>query len=318
LRCYVQAEVDSAYSGSVCTCVDFRSLRWLFNTTKEKEVSIVFGAKGGCKFISGDTEITAPTEDASNFPKKPDMPIGGTDYKAIFAAKEIVPALSRALCFVSNDDLRPAMTGVNVRNYNRQITVAATDAHRLYYQAIENYDGILNVVLERKFCQFVIEAFQDGFEFECAGQYSVASSSRYTIYSRLIDARYPDWPTILQNYSIEVLFDRNKAVENLLLMSFYANRSTNLFKITVTKNELIFQCGDNDFTIGATSKVPVHSVSGMIGQDFVFGINASFLLQALRLNKNPVAKLLHTGTITKSMTFDDNILIMPLLVNEAL
>ncbi len=67
-------------------------------------------------------------ENPDNFPKEPEAN-DATDFTMTSTA--LVTAINKALFAVSNDDLRPAMTGVFFELAKKSISFVATDAHRL-------------------------------------------------------------------------------------------------------------------------------------------------------------------------------------------
>lgn len=82
----------------------------------------------GCQFIEDNRTMKVQGEDSDNFPR---TPLDGEDLKKIGTLTEAdMATLKTAVCFTSNDDLRPAMTGV----FFSQQKMVATDAHRLFFK----------------------------------------------------------------------------------------------------------------------------------------------------------------------------------------
>src|SRR5213075_3578945 len=67
-------------------------------------------------------------ENPDNFPKEPSAD-DTTTFKATSLA--LITAINKSLFAVSNDDLRPAMTGVFFELDKKGLQCVATDAHRL-------------------------------------------------------------------------------------------------------------------------------------------------------------------------------------------
>lgn len=90
---------------------------------EDKELAPNFGVT----FQQGARKVKVLGDNPDNFPRNP---MGTDAVKPLGRLSEADMAkLTTALCFVSNDDLRPAITGV----YFHDGKIVATDAHRLYY-----------------------------------------------------------------------------------------------------------------------------------------------------------------------------------------
>ena len=80
----------------------------------------------GVNFTKGKRVVKVTGENPDNFPR---IPLLDQDYPVIGKLNESdMVKLANALSFVSNDDLRPAMTGILLGE-----KIVATDAHRLYF-----------------------------------------------------------------------------------------------------------------------------------------------------------------------------------------
>jgi len=77
---------------------------------------------------AGDGKYKLSGENAEDFPK---IPVVDNVSTLKFPASILAEAINKTIFAVSNDELRPAMSGVFVQLGEQNITFVATDAHRL-------------------------------------------------------------------------------------------------------------------------------------------------------------------------------------------
>ncbi|MFY8046190.1 MAG: DNA polymerase III subunit beta, partial [Chitinophagaceae bacterium] len=82
----------------------------------------------GIEITSDNGKYKVMGENPDNFPKEPSA---DTTTSFTMSSSALVTAINKTLFAVSNDDLRPAMTGVFFELDKKGITAVATDAHRL-------------------------------------------------------------------------------------------------------------------------------------------------------------------------------------------
>lgn len=317
LDCAIKVEAPAlSWQGEYSTCVPYRCLRWFFNKALSDNVSLLF-KDGKCFMKSEDAVISVLCDKAEEFPVFPEeaKPL----YQSFFRAKDIIPILRPALGFVSSDDLRPAMTGVQLRNYAGSLYICATDAHRAYFKPILNYDGNINCVIGKNFTEILSNHFaKKDFELRITDNHAVAESDNIVLVSRLIQARFPDWTQVLPKTNYEVVFNRREIMRRIDLVSYFSNKSTNQIKISICKDKIKLYGGDADFVTDGAAEVPVESFSGLHAKEnLVFGVDSRFFMAALKVNLGKeLVSLELTGTVTGALVIDDCALVMPLLLNE--
>jgi DNA polymerase III subunit beta len=202
----------------------------------------------GVKFTQGARTAKVMGENPDDFPK---TGLDGVDCSIIGRLTEgDMENLATAMCFVSGDDLRPAMTGVFFEaKKNKKSRLVATDAHRLYWnnlsQPIEK-----EFILPPKAAKILL-AF--GGEWEIASatvekEVTLVSFTRpdgLKVIARAIDARFPDYRVVLPEGDGLV---KLTAAPEFLMKEFknagkFANRSTN--QVTLGMNGK-FSVGSQD------------------------------------------------------------------------
>jgi DNA polymerase III subunit beta len=114
--------------------------------------------------------------------------------------------LQVAIAYVSNDDLRPAMTGVFFSD-----NIAATDAHRLFWHPIEPM--LENFILPRRSASILLKIEAKHWRVFGNGEQVVFLSDEGIIMeTRAIDARFPDYKVVIPHDQCRATFTVNPTV----------------------------------------------------------------------------------------------------------
>lgn len=179
------------------------------------------------------------------------------------------------LSIISTDELRPAMTGIYFDAKNGAIV--GTDAHVLIKRdhkieesfilaptackliaSLKNIDVMVSV--SKRSVQ--ITWMQDGL--------------KYTFMSMAIDARYPDWSSVIPVNDIPVTFDKKEMIEAIKDVLPFTSSYTNRVEFNFEKKFVIGQ--DIDFS----SEMKV-DISSMVGNFQNMGFNGKLMLKVLSI-----------------------------------
>lgn len=215
--------------------------------------SIVVDKNFGVELVEGKRRIKLMGENPDNFPKTPD-----SGFKPNGIVEKVQTDLTTALCFVSNDDLRPAMTGVYFEaiGMDKQSRIVATDAHRLFHRKIAPM--ATEFILPSKSAKIIISMGGEEWKVEIG-----SSRTRWTneagvqVISRSIDARFPDYKVVLPDEK-DIAATIHVAPETLLQelknAGKFANKSTNEVRFTLNGN-LSIASQDVDFSFEYKNEV---------------------------------------------------------------
>ncbi len=122
----VQMEVESKENGKVC--IPSKILMDSLKNIADQPLSFNIDGNFAVEITSDNGKYKVMGENPDNFPKEP-----ASDETTAFTmpSEALVTAINKTLFAVSNDDLRPAMTGVYFELNQKYIQFVATDAHRL-------------------------------------------------------------------------------------------------------------------------------------------------------------------------------------------
>src|ERR1043165_4554329 len=113
-------------TGKVCTPA--KILLDSLKNIPEQPLTFNIDKNFGVEITSDNGKYRVMGENPDNFPKEP---IADDANSFTMSSSALVTAINKSLFAVSNDDLRPAMTGVFFELDENSLTCVATDAHRL-------------------------------------------------------------------------------------------------------------------------------------------------------------------------------------------
>jgi len=124
----VQMAVESKTNGKIC--IPARILIDSLKNISDQPLTFNIDKNFGIEITSDNGKYKVMGENPDNFPKEP---VADVATSFTMPSEALVTAISKCLFAVSNDDLRPAMTGVFFELSDKGITCVATDAHRLVF-----------------------------------------------------------------------------------------------------------------------------------------------------------------------------------------
>lgn len=207
-------------------------------------------------------------------------------------------AISKTLFATSNDDLRPAMTGVYLQvDFNKLIFVA-TDAHKLVKYTFTDVKSEVSTsfIIPKK----ALNLLKGSLPGDETLKLSFDKSNAFFTYGnihlvcRLIDARYPDYNAVIPVDNPNTLTASRSDLQNSLKrIAIYANKTTNQVILNITDSSLTVSAQDLDFSNEATEQMPCTFSGGQL----TIGFNAKFLIEMLNVLETDDIKMeLSTST----------------------
>lgn len=300
-------------------CVDARLLYKFCYNLPEQPIVLEYTENANLLTIKadGDMVVHMVAESPLNFPKLP--AIDNIRYSWKCGHSVFVQPLGMAIKFLSNDDLRPAMTGVYLHEDNGKLMMVATDAHRLYWTAIADKCPLLmkecKIILPGKHSRLIVKNFKKGEDvvINATEDHFQLKSDSICCIIRKIDARYPDYSKVVPKPETEFYFLRAELKSFLKIAINFTNKSTHQLEMNVDKDRVVCKTGDVDFQYDLTYKLPIYNANKSDIQ-YSFGVNAKFMLEMVDLIRDEYVKLRTMETANQAMVFDDCILLMPLML----
>ncbi|WP_109832717.1 DNA polymerase III subunit beta [Reichenbachiella versicolor] len=238
----------------------------------EASYSIEINSDNGKYKLSG--------ENATDFPKVPTV----ADGSSVNISSEVLGhAISNTILATSNDELRPAMTGVFLNLSDTNTTFVATDGHRLIrYRRVDiASDSGASMIIPRK-ALTLLNSTLPSENTNVSVEYNVSNAffrfDGVQMVCRLIDERFPDYENVIPaGNDNEMTIDRAELLGSLKRIAIYANKTTHQVRLKITGSELVVSSEDLDFSNEANERLSCdHN-----GADIEIGFNGKFLIEML-------------------------------------
>ena len=241
-------------------------------TIDEETYTIEISSSNGRYKLSG--------ENATDFPRVPVV----QGASAIEIPSNVLGrAINKTIFAVSNDELRPAMTGIFVQLRNDNVTFVATDGHRLlrYRRTDISTNQEASLIIPRKafmLLKSTLPSEPTAVKVEFNQSNAFFSFDNIRMICRLIDERYPDYENVIpvQNPN-KLVIDRLDLLSSVKRISIYSNKTTHQIRLKLTGSEMQVSAEDLDFSNEANERLSCQYE----GEDMEIGFNAKFLMEML-------------------------------------
>jgi DNA polymerase-3 subunit beta len=317
-----ELQVESKEKGSIAV-----PARILLDTLKNlPEQPVTFSideSTYSIEIISDNGRYKLSGENATDFPKVPSV---SNDFTAEIASEVLSRAVNNTIFATSNDELRPAMTGVYVNLGDKNTTFVATDGHRLvrYRRTDVKSDNGNAIIIPRKALN-LLKATLPAENTEVTLNFNMSNAffkfGNIRMICRLIDERFPDYENVIPSgNNIKMTIGRNDFLGALKRISIYANKTTHQVRLKITGSELQISAEDLDFSNEANERLSCEHE----GEDIEIGFNAKFLVEMLGNMDSDQIKLTMSAPnkagvllpAEKDKAEDILMLVMPVMLNQ--
>jgi DNA polymerase-3 subunit beta len=230
---------------------------------------------------AGDGNYKLSGENGEDFPK---IPVVENASSVSLPASVLAEAINKTIFAVSNDELRPAMTGVYCQLSPQHFTFVATDAHKLVrYRRKDAHSATATSFIMPKKALNLLKSSLPSEDVDVSVEYNNTSAffkfGNINLVCRLIDERYPDYDAVIPlNNPNKLTLDRLSFLGSLSRVAIYANKTTHQVRLKITGSELNISSEDIDFSNEAHEKLNCQYE----GEDMEIGFNARFLIEMLK------------------------------------
>ncbi|ANE51784.1 DNA polymerase III subunit beta [Flavisolibacter tropicus] len=317
----IQLDIEARESGKVC--IPAKILMDSLKNIPDQPLTFSIDKNFGIEITSDNGKYKVMGENPDNFPKEP-----AADDTTSFTmpSSALVTAINKTLFAVSNDDLRPAMTGVFFELNKDAIQFVATDAHRLvrYKRTDVACPRQDSFIVPRKPLNLLKSALPDN-EDEIIINYNsnhlFVKHGTTQMSCRLIDARFPDYKVVIPaDNPYKLIVNKSQFQSALRRVSVFSNKSTNQVALNISGSELGLAAQDVDFSFEGNERMKCQ----YDGEDLTIAFNARFLIEMLSASVGDEVRIeLSTPTkagILRPIEAEENedllMLVMPLMLNQ--
>jgi DNA polymerase-3 subunit beta len=316
----IHLDIEAKDNGRVC--IPAKILMDSLKNLPNQPLTFDIDKNFGIEITSDNGKYKVMGENPDNFPKEP--PADDTSAFTM-TSHQLLTAINKSIFAVSNDDLRPAMTGVFFELEKTGLTVVATDAHRLVRYRLKevNCPKIDNFIVPKKPLNLLKSSLPDN-EDEISVSYNsnhmFVTHGTVELSCRLLDARFPDYKVVIPAENpYRMTIGRQDFQSALRRVSIFSNKSTNLVTLNISGSALHLMAQDVDFSFEGNERMSCQ----YDGEDIVISFNARFLIEMLGSTSSDEVRLeLSTPTkagLIKPVEQDENedllMLAMPLMSN---
>ncbi len=317
----IKMDIEAKDSGKVC--IPAKILLDSLKNIAEQPLTFNIDKNFGVEITSDNGKYKVMGENPDNFPKEPPA-----DEATTFSmpSSALVTAINKCLFAVSNDDLRPAMTGVFFELSSKGVTSVATDAHRLV--RFSRVDVVCpeaaTFIVPKKpltLIKNVLPNTDEQIEISYNANHLFVKQGGAQMVCRLIDARFPDYKVVIPTDNPYKLTVNKIDFQNALRrVSVFSNKSTNQVALTITGSELQLAAQDVDFSFEGNERMACQ----YDGEDLQIAFNAKFLIEMLSA-ADTAEVVIELSTPTKAGIIKPTekveneellMLVMPLMLNN--
>ncbi|HTF30913.1 MAG TPA: DNA polymerase III subunit beta [Flavitalea sp.] len=317
----IQMDIEAKDNGRVC--IPAKILLDSLKNIADQPLTFNIDKNFGIEITSDNGKYKVMGENPDNFPKEP---VSDETTSFTITSTGLVTAINKTLFAVSNDDLRPAMTGVFFEMDKNGIQFVATDAHRLvrYKRTDVSCPKTDSLIVPKKPLNLLKTAMPDN-EDELTVSYNsnhlFVKHGTTQMSCRLIDARFPDYKVVIPaDNPYKLTVNKNDFQSALRRVSIFSNKSTNQVVLNIQGSELQLAAQDVDFSFEGNERMKCQ----YDGEDLQIAFNAKFLIELLHAaDTNEINVELSTSTkagIIKPTEQEENeelmMLVMPLMLNN--
>jgi DNA polymerase-3 subunit beta len=317
----IQMDIEAKDSGKVC--IPAKILLDSLKNIPDQPLTFNIDKNFGIELTSDNGKYKVMGENPDNFPKEPSAD-DTTSFKATSSA--LITAINKTLFAVSNDDLRPAMTGVFFELDKKGMQCVATDAHRLvkYKRTDVSCPKSDTFIVPKKpltLLKSALPANDDEISISYNSNHFFVKHGTTQMSCRLIDARFPDYKVVIPSDNpYKLVVNKNDFQGALRRVAIFSNKSTNQVVLSIAGSELELTAQDVDFSFEGDERMKCR----YDGEDLAIAFNAKFLIEMLNAADSDDIKIeLSTPTkagIIKPTEQEDNeelmMLVMPLMLNQ--
>ncbi len=277
LECTVRMEVDDSRHYTI----PINILKTVLKTKpKLLEINVLEDEKVQIQYDS--RKLTFKSRDAEEFPSVPSGKFKSLGSWSI----DIIRELYSQLPYTTNDELKPAMTGVYFYQ-NGALKSCATSGH--YLRVINNTNLNGKAKLKNKATGIIPKKALQILARVVKGQVKTAVSKTHLrimlgdeleFYVRLIDVKYPDFESVIPTeFQGSVSLDKAKFSDLVKDGKPFVNRETKLGAFAIGEASVDVTIQDPEKGFEWDSKLPVIERKG---EDIEIGLNVSLLEQVLK------------------------------------
>lgn len=244
---------------------------------------------------------------------------------------QLSAGISKTLFCTADDELRPVMNGVFFDIMKDNLTLVATDAHKLVrfktsYNSVsfQEEEEKLSFILPKKpatMLKNILPKESGDVDIKFDSKNAYFKLSNYTMICRQVEGRFPNYNGVIpKTNAYKIIIDRVSLLNTLKRVSVFSNQASNLVKLDFSDNMIHISAQDIDFSISAEETIKCQ----FEGAPIKIGFKSAFLIEILsNINASDVIfELTDPSRAGLILPFENEaneeilMLLMPMLLND--
>ena len=263
-------------------------------------------------------------QNANEYPQPQDL--GANAVRLTMPAEVLMSGVNRCIFATADDELRPVMNGIYFDITPEDITLVASDGHKLVRNKTYAAHGTEKAafILPKKpanLLKNLLPKEQGDVQIGFDDRNAMFKLENYQMICRLIEGRYPNYNSVIpQNNPHKAILDRASLISALRRVSVFSSQASSLIKLNLSDNQIKISAQDIDFSTSAEETV----ICQYDGNPMSIGFKSSFLIDIL--NNIPAANVTieladpsRAGVIVPEEQEENEdllMLLMPMMLND--
>ena len=220
-------------------------------------------------------------QNADEFPQS--ATLGDNAVRVEMEAEVLLGGINRSVFATADDELRPVMNGIYFDISTEDITLVASDGHKLVRCKTYAARGAEKAafILPKKpanLLKNLLPKEQGDVQIGFDDRNAMFTLENYQMICRLIEGRYPNYNSVIpQNNPHKVTVDRQQLVGALRRVSIFSSQASSLIKLRMQENQIVISAQDIDFSTSAEET----QVCQYAGAAMSIGFKSTFLIDIL-------------------------------------
>ena len=231
------------------------------------------------QYMNGRYSVVAQNADEYPIP----VTLGDSAVHVEMEASTMLNGINLALFATADDELRPVMNGIYFDITTDDLTMVASDGHKLVRN--KNFATKGNekaaFILPKKpatLLKNLLGKEQGAVSIDFDDRNATFTLPNYRMVCRLIEGRYPNYNSVIpQNNPHKVTIDRAILLSALKRVSVFSSQASSLIKLRLQDNQLVLSGQDIDFSTSAEETINC----SYSGSPMSIGFKATFLIDIL-------------------------------------
>ncbi|HLP05021.1 MAG TPA: DNA polymerase III subunit beta [Paludibacter sp.] len=246
-----------------------------FNINDTNLAMVITSANGSYNFIG---------QNGDEYPRMPELQ---DESKSLaLPVSTLSSGITKTLFCTADDELRPVMNGIYFDITNENLTMVATDAHKLVryktnYTSATLENDAANFILPKKpanMLKNILPKESGEVEIKFDNKNAYFKLTNYTMVCRQVEGRFPNYNGVIpKSNPYKIIIDRLTLLNGLKRVSVFANQASNLVKLAFKDNQIHISAQDIDFSISAEETISCQ----FEGDPIKIGFKSSFLIEIL-------------------------------------